>query len=218
MNFNQKLQEAFTLAEQGFIDEAKTIYRELFSSRLTDKQKVDVRFNYGYLLIENQQIIDAIINYEAALHLAQNLRDKEIIAQSYHQLGRVHRMAEQFTKAAEYFQKERRYIERNFPDHQLFLAANEYEFGYTKLMAGDLKQAKIHLDQCLQYALKSEDYVMKACAYRGLGDYYKEKNNVQKAEEMYLSSLQHFTQAKDEMGIREIEEKIKNVEINSQTL
>lgn len=208
MTFNEKLQEAFALFEAGELRAAKNIYNRLFISDLTVEEKIQVRFNYGYLLLEQQQMQDALHNYEAALHLAQHLGDKERISQAYHQIGMVYRLAENYEKALDHFKIERNYIERNFPNNQLFIAANAYETGYTNLLAENIKNAAPHLNAALTHSLKTNDPVMTACAYRGLGDLYRAQKNYEAAENAYKQSVFHFTKAQDEMGVSEVMERL----------
>lgn len=208
MSFQEQLNKAFQEFEKGHLTEAEHIYEELFSRELSAKEEIQVRFNYGYYLLERKRFEEAIDNYRRTLVLAQNENNKELISQSYHQIGMVYRVMEQYDKALDQFQQEREYINRHFPDNILFLAANSYEIGYTHLLNNQLGDAKKHLDLSIRYALESGDYIMIACYYRGLGDYYGKRSNLDKAMRMYKESIAFFKQADDIKGMQEVKERV----------
>lgn len=209
MTFQNQLKNAFQLFEKGNLKEAEHIYQELLHKELSAKQEIQIRFNFGYLLAEQEQLEKALKNYQRVLDLSQFLNDYELILQSHHQMGMVYRVSQQYDDAFAQFQKERSYIDKYFSDNSLFLASNEYEIGLVNLLSNKFEQAKLHLDTSLEHSLKSEDDIMKACAYRGLGDYYRGISKLSEAKEMYKESLQYFKIEGDTQGIAEVEEKLK---------
>lgn len=212
MNFRSKLNNAFQRFEDGDLKEAERIYNDLFAEELSATLEIQVRFNYGYLLVEQNQFAKALKNYQRTLDLAYKLKDRTLISQSYHQIGMVYRVSGEYDNALFSFQKERYYIDKHFSDNLLFLAANEYEMGYINLLNNQFKRAKDNLDLSLRYALNSEDNVMIACSYRGQGDYYLTSSNIDKARKMYNKSIHFFKQENDQIGVKEVEEKINTLD------
>lgn len=215
MTFRSKLNDAFQRFEDGDLKEAERIYNDLFAEELSATLEIQVRFNYGYLLVEQNKLVEALNNYQRTLDLAYHLNDKTLISQSYHQIGMVHRVFGEYVHALIYFQKERDYIDEHFSDNLLFLAANDYEMGVTNLLNNQFTRAKDYLDLSLKHALNSDDHVMIACSYRGLGDYYKASSETNNARKMYNKSIHFFMQANDQIGVKEVEEKIHTLNRNS---
>lgn len=142
MTFSDRISLAFRLFEENKLTESKEVYDDLLSGSLTEKEKNALRYNYGYLLAELNQVDEAIRNYDKLLQIGKDTSDKEIISQAIHQKGMVYRLSHQYEKALEEFLKESAYINDHFSNRPLFHSANYYELGYTHLLLKEYERAK----------------------------------------------------------------------------
>lgn len=212
MTFSDKLSLAFRLFEDGKLAESKSIYDELISESLTEKEEVALRYNYGYLLTELNQVDEAINNYDKLLEIGKDTNNKEIISQAIHQKGMVYRLSYQYEKALKEFLKEYAYINEHFLNRPLFYSANYYELGYTHLLLKEYDSANSFLKLSLEQALISKDTTMLACSYRGLGEYHQSQSEKEEARSYYEKSIKEFQSVPDDYGVEEVEELIRSLD------
>jgi len=209
MDFDKKLNLAFEYFEGGKLNEASTLYDELLTNSTTNKEESAVRLNYGYVLAELNRLNEALENYELLESLGIKIGNKKIISQSYHQQGMVYRLAENYSKAIDLFTQERHYINAHFPLKHLFLAANNYELGYTYLLMNEFEKSNHFLHLSLDKAILTQDPIMLGSSYRGLGEYYQVINQSNKARRYFNKSLQHFTKAEDIIAVEKVKQLLK---------
>ena len=65
------------------------------------------------------------------------------------------------------------------------------------------------MQQCLKYALQTDDLIAQACAYRGLGEIYQ-KLDSSKSHDYFSQAIQLFDKSGDEIGAEEVRDLIDN--------
>ena len=65
------------------------------------------------------------------------------------------------------------------------------------------------MQQSLDSALKTDDLIAQACAYRGLGEIYQ-KLDSRKSHDYFSQAIQLFDKAGDEIGAEEVRDLIDN--------
>lgn len=211
MSIQEQLNRAFHLFEEKEFDASIKIYGELLQNGLSVKDEITLRYAYGYPLSEMGCVEEAIDNYSRLKELGEQENNLEIISQAIHQQGMVYRQAAQFEKALEHFLAEREMIHSHFKENKLFQSANNYELGYTHLLMGNYPEASNYLEKSLIEAKVSQDPMMIACAYRGLGEYHAGLLNKEKALNCFEESIRYFEIASDEIGAAEVEKLIKKI-------
>ena len=212
MSFESNLSLAFRLFEEGKLIESKSLYDELLSKMSTQKEEIGLRYNYGYLLTELNQVDEAIGNYNKLLQIGKDTNNKEIISQATHQKGMVYRLSGQYEKALEVFSLEYNYINEYFSNRLLFQSANYYELGYTHLLLKEYDRAKYFLELSLSTAVKSGDKTMIACSYRGIGEYHQSQSEKEEARLYFEKSIKEFQSIPDDYGEKEVEELIRSLD------
>lgn len=157
---------------------------------------------------EVELVDEAIDNYLKLEELGEKISKRDIVSQATHQIDMVYRQSKQYIEALKYFRKEQELINMFFQDNFLFKAANNYEIGYTHLLLGNYGKSFSFLSKSLKEALQTEDYIMIACAQRGLGEYCLKMEKHSLALNYFNESIESFKRASDFYGVSEVKELI----------
>ncbi len=195
--------KAFILLDDNKVDEAKEYILSINFEKLNIEDKFTYLNSLGYVLCELKEFDKARENYQRYLDIAMTTNDKEKLHIAYHQFAMTERLDSKYHKAYQYIEKESKIINEYFSDDILKLAVNEYEKGYINFKLGNIEQAKLFMETSLNHAIKTNDEVAKACAYRGLGEIYKDKNSV-KAKQNFDHAYKIFLNIGDEIGAKEV--------------
>lgn len=201
------MDQAWELLFEGKIDEAKQLVQADFC--LATCKDYSLLNLMGYIHLYEKKYEDCLEVYQHHLHLAITENDREHEHIAYHQLAMVYREMNNFQTALSYIEKEREVIEQVFPEDDLKSSVNDYEQGYLRLKLGQFVEAKTYMQQSLDSALKTDDLIAQACAYRGLGEIYSEENS-EKSKENFLQAIELFEKAGDQVGAEEVRDLIDN--------
>lgn len=201
------MDQAWELLFEGKIDEAKQLVQADFS--LATCKDYSLLNLMGYIYLYEKKYEDCLEVYQRYLHLAITEKDCENEHIAYHQLAMVYREMNDFQTALSYIEKEREIIEQVFPEDDLKSSVNDYEQGYLRLKLGKFVEAKTYMQQSLDSALKTDDLIAQACAYRGLGEVYR-KLDSSKSHDCFSQAIQLFDKAGDEIGAEEVRDLIDN--------
>ena len=201
------MNQAWELLFEGKIDEAKQLVQADFC--LATCKDYSLLNLMGYIYLYEKKYEDCLEVYQRYLHLAITEKDRENEHIAYHQLAMVYREMNDFQTALRYIEKEREVIEQDFPEDSLKTSVNDYEQGYLRLKLGQNFEAKTYMQQSLDSALKTDDLIAQACAYRGLGEIYR-KLDSSESYDYFSQAIQLFDKAGDEIGAEEVRDLIDN--------
>ena len=201
------MNQAWELLFKGKIDEAKQLVQADFC--LATCKDYSLLNLMGYIYLYEKKYEHCLEVYQRYLHLAITEKDRENEHIAYHQLAMVYREMNDFQTALNYIEKEREVIEQVFAEDALKTSVNDYEQGYLRLKLGQLVEAKTYMQQSLNSALKTDDLIAQACAYRGLGEIYR-KLDSSKSYDYFSHAIKLFDKAGDEIGAEEVRALIDN--------
>lgn len=201
------MNQAWELLFEGKIEEAKNLVSETFS--LETCKDYSLLNLMGYIKLFEKDYKEALIIYQNYLEIAISSQDKENEHIGYHQLAMVYREMNDFQTALSYIEKEREVIEQDFSEDDLKSSVNDYEQGYLRLKLGKIFEANTYMQQSLDSALKTDDLIAQACAYRGLGEIYQNLDS-SKSHDCFSHAIQLFDKAGDEIGAEEVRDLIDN--------
>ena len=201
------MNQAWELLFEGKIEEAKKLVSETFS--LETCKDYSLLNLMGYIKLFEKDYKEALIIYQKYLEIAISSQDKENEHIGYHQLAMVYREMNDFQTALSYIEKEREVIEQDFSGDYLKYSVNDYEQGYLRLKLGQLVEAEFYMQKSLDSALKTDDLIAQACAYRGLGEIYR-KLDSSKSYDYFSHAIKLFDKAGDEIGLEEVRALIDN--------
>lgn len=201
------MNQAWELLFEGKIDEAKQLVQADFC--LANCKDYSLLNLMGYIYLYEKKYEDCLEVYQRYLHLAITEKDRENEHIAYHQLAMVYREMNDFQTALSYIEKEREVIEQDFSEDDLKSSVNDYEQGYLRLKLGKIFEANTYMQQSLDSALKTDDLIAQACAYRGLGEIYSAENS-EKSQENFLQAIELFEKAGDQIGAEEVRDLIDN--------
>lgn len=201
------MNQAWELLFEGKIEEAKKLVSETFS--LETCKDYSLLNLMGYIKLFEKDYQEALLIYQKYLEIAISSQDKENEHIGYHQLAMVYREMNDYQTALNYIDKEREVIEQDFSGDYLKYSVNDYEQGYLRLKLGQLVEAEFYMQQSLDSALKTDDLIAQACAYRGLGEIYR-KLDSSKCHDCFSHAIQLFDKAGDEIGAEEVRALIDN--------
>ncbi|MGT2843742.1 tetratricopeptide repeat protein [Streptococcus hongkongensis] len=115
---------------------------------------------------------------------------------------------ENYEQAIELIQEEKQIIDKYFKDDLLKNAVNNYEQGFLRLKLGNHYKAMLYMQLSLEQALKTDDLIAQACAYRGVGDIYQSKGKIEDARIVYNHAYKLFEKVGEDIGLKEIEIKL----------
>ena len=195
------MDQAWELLFEGKIDEAKQLVQaDFYLATCRDYSLLNLM---GYIYLYEKKYEECLKVYQRYLHLAITEKDRENEHIAYHQLAMVYREMNDFQTALSYIEKEREVIEQDFPEDDLKSSVNDYEQGYLRLKLGQIFEAMAYMQQSLDSALKTDDLIAQACAYRGLGEIYSAENS-EKSQENFLQAIELFEKAGDQIGAQEV--------------
>ena len=197
------MNQAWELLFEGKIEEAKKLVSETFS--LETCKDYSLLNLLGYIKLFEKDYQEALLIYQKYLEIAISSQDKENEHIGYHQLAMVYRERNDFQTALSYIEKEREVIEQDFSGDSLKNSVNDYEQGYLRLKLGQLVEAEFYMQQSLDSALKTDDLIAQACAYRGLGEIYSIEKP-EKSQENFLQAIDLFEKAGDQVGAQEVKD------------
>ena len=201
------MNQAWELLFEGKINEAKQLVQAEFC--LTTCKDYSLLNLMGYIYLYEKKYEHCLEVYQRYLHLAITEKDRENEHVAYHQLAMVYREMNDFQTALSYIEKEREVIEQDFAGDYLKYSVNDYEQGYLRLKLGQLVEAEFYMQQSLDSALKTDDLIAQACAYRGLGEIYR-KLDSSKSYDYFSHAIKLFDKAGDEIGADEVRALIVN--------
>lgn len=199
------MDQAWELLFEGKIDEAKQLVQVDFC--LETCKDYSLLNLMGYIYSYEKKYEDCLEVYQRYLHLAITEKDRENEHIAYHQLSMVYREMNDYQTALNYIDKEREIIEKSFPEDALKSSVNNYEQGYLRLKLGQFVEAMAYMQQSLDSALKTDDLIAQACAYRGLGEIYQNLDS-SKSHDYFNHAIQLFDDAGDEIGAEEVRDLI----------
>ena len=197
------MNQAWELLFEGKIEEAKKLVSENFS--LETCKDYDLLNLMGYIKLFEKDYKEALLIYQNYLDVSISSQDKENEHVGYHQLAMVYREMNDYQTALSYIEKEREVIEQDFSGDSLKYSVNDYEQGYLRLKLGQLVEAEFYMQQSLDSALKTDDLIAQACAYRGLGEIYSIEKP-EKSQENFLQAIDLFEKAGDQVGAQEVKD------------
>ncbi len=163
----------------------------------------------GYIYLEEKNYNDSLKIYQRYIDLGRSKNDLENEHIGYHQLAMVYRDLGEFQKALLYINQEMEIIQNNFPNDALKLSINDYEQGFLHLKLGELEYAENPMQKSLDFALKTDDFIAQACAYRGMGEIYLAQES-DKSQDYFYQSIQLFEKAEDKIGADEVRALLEN--------
>lgn len=179
---------------------AERMWTQLIEEASDTGKKDNLLNSYCYTLCK-------LGKFEMAHLIYENLFHKKGDHIYLHQLGMVERERGNFLKALDYILKERDLVlsgKTSLP-RDLALGAGCYEIGKLYELLGRKDEAFQAAAECLEYAMRGDDQIMLACAFRLWGDL--EHNRDPKASVLfYEMALATFECAGDSAGAMEIEE------------
>ena len=186
---------AWEALESNHPQKALKIWLDLIQAENRQLEKDNLKSNSCYALLALGQV-------DQAREIYLELFNKHKTHKYAHQLCMVERESENFDKAIEYLELEKKLI----PDSDsLSLSANLYEFGKVNQLLGNHEDSLEYALQSMTEAQKCSDLIMKACAHRLMGDVLSKKDK-DKSNEYYLAAKDLFLDAEDEFGANEIDE------------
>ena len=201
------MEQAWQLFMEGKIKQAKKLVEPDFSvETCTDYHLLNLM---GYIYLEEKNYNNSLKIYQRYIDLARSKNDLENEHIGYHQLAMVYRDLGEFQKALLYINQEMEIIQNNFPNDALKLSINYYEQGFLHLKLGELEYAENHMQKSLDFALKTDDFIAQACAYRGMGEIYLDQES-DKAQDYFYQSIQLFEKAEDKIGADEVRTLLEN--------
>ena len=201
------MEQAWQLFMEGKIEQAKKLVEPDFSvETCTDYHLLNLM---GYIYLEEKNYNNPLKIYQRYIDLARSKNDLENEHIGYHQLAMVYRDLGEFQKALLYINQEMEIIQNNFPNDALKLSINYYEQGFLHLKLGELEYAENHMQKSLDFALKTDDFIAQACAYRGMGEIYLDQES-DKAQDYFYQSIQLFEKAEDKIGADEVRTLLEN--------
>lgn len=159
----------------------------------------------GYLCCDLAEYEQALAVYDRYMELAREKKDAQSLHIGCHQKAMVLRLMGKYTQALDYIRREREIIAAHFPEDSLKLSVNGYEMGYLSYLLNRMEEAGALMAQCLTHALKTDDPVAQACAYRGMGEIHRKQGQTTQAELCFDKAYDLFLQAGDGIGADEVE-------------
>lgn len=158
----------------------------------------------GYIYCNFKEYAKAIEIYNQYIEIAKQNSNAENIHVGFHQKAMALRLNNQYIEALDYIKKENEIITKYFKDDNLKLSVNNYEYGYISYLMGNIEEATLHMTQCKEYALKTDDLIAQACAYRGLAEICNKVNDQSQANDYFDKAYELFLKAGDSVGAEEI--------------
>lgn len=203
---NKKIYDAFQLFDNGEYRKAEQLYEYCLHKRdhLDINEYQEILHGIGYVKAYLKKFTEAQNCYKELLRIAKECGNIEDEAIALHQLGMVERMAENYSEALAFFNKELLLRKKYQLDHDLSLSAIFYEFGYIHFLINELDKAEVWMEKSLYYAQLCGDYVCLGCSYRGLGEIYKMNDDINRSTKSFNDAIHAFTTANDWKAVEEV--------------
>lgn len=208
------IEEAWLAFTQDDYPTAEHLFKSIIKNYQDESVIRQAQFGLGYVLAFTQQFEEARAIF---LYLHDDAKKRGAVGEQHralHQVGMVERMAGNWLQAKITFTKEAELIEQlgNLP---LPVAVNAYEQGFIALHLNELELAYQWLNCSLEQAEYTDDQVAVGCAYRALGDYFKQIGEIEQAQHRWESAKIAFSQANDEKAMNDIQERLKDLNSSS---
>jgi len=166
---------------------------------LKSQDEIDsLNWAMGYALVTLRQ-------YDEAEKIWRDIFERTGNHRALHQVGMVYREAGNLQKAFDVYSQEANYVA---DDDWVSKCANLYELSYCNHLMGDSVEAKAYFKK--YEGIKSDDLIERACFFRLKGDLLKSENTEQ-SRQAYQISLEYFQSTSDEYGIKEIEQRLREL-------
>ncbi|SFE37195.1 Tetratricopeptide repeat-containing protein [Lentibacillus persicus] len=212
-DLSNKLQRAFEFLNKGSLKQAEILYLECLD-RIDDPSSTlykQALHGLAYVKSELNQYTEANELYSELLRRARQESDSQNEAIAYHQLGLVQRMAGNYEAALGFFAEELAIYDTFRSTPHLGFAANLYEQAMVHLGQENLTEAQRLMEEALDNAEKTDDFIVIGSLYRGLGDIYQQIARSDEAKKHYRNAANAYRQANDLKAVEEIERKLEGV-------
>jgi tetratricopeptide (TPR) repeat protein len=191
---NERINEAWKLADEGRVTEAETKFAELV---VTTASPV-VLNTYGLFLQRVGRLNQAEVMHKKGIELAEKRGDFRALAKNYGNLGLIYQTRGELGKAEEMHKKS---LETNEKIGCLDGMANQYsDLGVIHQKRGELDKAEEMLKKSLEIDEKLGRLEGMAGDYGNLGVIHQKRGELDKAEEMLKKSLE----ISERVGLQEI--------------
>ena len=188
-------------AQSGDLESAGQIYQEIHDELIAlnnlsaNEDIASSIHNLGYIAQSQRQFEQAIICYQKALQIRENLGDIHNAASDYHQLGTVAAEQRQFEQAEAYYQKALSIYEAV---GDFYMATNEYHnLGVIAEEQRQYEKANAYYQKAIQILEPLGDFYNAAASYHNLGVVAQEQRQYEKANAYYQKALQIYEDAGD---------------------
>lgn len=200
------LNRAFLAFHEDRLDDAERLYREILS--LDDEFAASSAiYMLGFVKAHQGAFAESLQIYGDLLDAARGDGDRDYEAVLLHQIGMVHRLAEDYAAAEATFEAEMTLRHAHLADDALGFSAAFYEQGYIAFLGGDHARGVTLLNTALDYGNQADDPMCRGCALRGLGEIAEALGDREQARAHFLASASEFHAVDEEKGAEEVEEK-----------
>lgn len=209
-SISKKLQNAFSLFDEGLIDKAKDIYLTLLKDEaaLTPSQQRSLYSGLIYVCCDEKEFDQALVYAEKLSDISIGFEARHI---ALHQTAMVHRLSGHYQEAIRVLEEEQVLIRQNGGE-PMKLAANQYELGMVSLLTNQLSLARKHLDDALSNAEQSGDPITLGCVYRATGQLKEAGSEICEARFAYHQALKYFNEAGDQIACDEVVNLLQELE------
>lgn len=196
---------AFELMEQNKNEDALRLIHDSMGRCEDEPEEFMWLLNaQGYAECNLRRFDEAQGTYAKFIELALSRNDYEKLHIGYHQMAMVLRMAQKYADAMEWINQEQQIIRQHFSEDCLKKAVNLYEVGYLQFLQGSLEPARCAMQKSLALALKTDDLIAHACAYRGLGEICQGQKQIAQALVYFEKAYNLFLEAGSTVGAEEV--------------
>ncbi|MET3558474.1 tetratricopeptide (TPR) repeat protein [Streptococcus rupicaprae] len=198
-----QIYEAFDLMDKGQLEEALLLLDGLVVAPESEVYYTYLS-TYGYVytaLKDYNQALQSYQNYLAKAVTEGSFKEQHI---AHHQLCMVYRELGDYVSAMAELDLERALIAQHFASDDLVWAVHLYEVGYLAYLLGEHGRAEQVMQTSLDHALRTDDWIAQACAYRGLGEILSSSAHLYQAKSL-------FEQAGDPIGSQEIDDLLSHL-------
>lgn len=201
----------FKMMDEGKNDEALKCALKTITE--LDKQQAEY-LNWlnalGYIYCNLSEYSKAMDTYNQYIEIARQNKDIENLHIGFHQKAMVFRLNKQYVEALDNIMQEKEILTAYYDDDHLKLSVNAYEHGYLLYLMNHMEEAHMHMEQCLHDALKTDDCIAQACAYRGLAEICWKREEQKQANDYFDKAYALFLRAGDKLGAEEVNQMRKN--------
>lgn len=188
---NDKIGQFFMALDEKRFEDAERLLQEGYDALEDDYQEELFWLNNNaiYLEVNRNRLNEARHLGQKNVTLAQAMGNLKLNHVALHQLAYIEREAKEYTAALDYIKAEQDMITQiPFDADELALvkAVSGYEFAYLHYLLGDQVIAEREMRRALDLALKTDDQVAKACAYRGMGEVLHDVSYLEEAKRLFL--------------------------------